>query len=162
MASCLRYDRSGLIPEEALAWVAFRTPEPMWVEEPLASAVGKPAQVGAPPGAGRGQNCWLGKGLQWWSWPLCITQQQHLASILPWPSETFPVVELLTPFPSGCLFTTNSCLFPGSALQTLIFSIQPSSAPGDIQSRTHRAAAWAMCTVLTLFCLPQTACCVLH
>lgn len=32
--------------------------------------------------------------------------------------QTFLILEILTAVPSGCLFTANSSLFPGSALQT--------------------------------------------
>lgn len=91
VASCLRQERSGLIPEEALAWVAFRTPEPVWVEEPLVLAVGKPAQVVLLPMLAEARTGGWRRGLQYWSWPFCITPQWHLASILPWPSENSPV-----------------------------------------------------------------------
>ena len=46
--------------------------------------------------------------------------------------QTFPVVELLIPVPSGCLFTAKSCPLPGSALQTPF-----SSTPAAPQQETH-------------------------
>ena len=49
--------------------------------------------------------------------------------------QTFPLVELLTSVPLGCLFTANSCPLPGSTLQTLFSSTQPPSATGDTQLR---------------------------
>ena len=47
--------------------------------------------------------------------------------------QTLPIVELLTPVPSGCLFTANSCSLPGSMLQTPLSSTQPPFATGDSQ-----------------------------
>ena len=45
-------------------------------------------------------------------------------------------MELLTPVPSGCLFTANSCPVPGSALQTPLPSTQPHSTPVDTRGDT--------------------------
>ena len=44
---------------------------------------------------------------------------------------TFLVVELPTPVPSGCLFTTNSCFLPGSVLQIPLSSTQHPSTTDD-------------------------------
>ena len=83
--------QAGEVRTLALAWVAFRTPEPVWVEEPLVLAVGKPAQVVLLPMLAEARTGGWRRGLQYWSWPFCITPQWHLASILPWPSENSPV-----------------------------------------------------------------------
>ena len=57
----------------------------------------------------------------------------------PWwpglPPQTFLAVEPFPPAASVCLLTANSCPLPGSTLQTLLSSTQPSSAPGDTQFR---------------------------
>ena len=47
----------------------------------------------------------------------------------------FPVVDLLTPACSGCLFTANSCLLPGSMLQIQLSSTQVPSTTRDTQFR---------------------------
>ena len=47
------------------------------------------------------------------------------------PLQTFLVVELLTPSPSG-FFTANSCPLPGSSLQTSLSSTLP-----PLQQETH-------------------------
>ena len=80
-----------------------------------------------------GAGAW-GRGLQWRPCPLHTTQQWHLASMVSLASSAnFPVVELLTPIPSGCLFTANSCPFPGPTLQT------PCSSTPHTHQETHNS-----------------------
>ena len=64
--------------------------------------------------------------------PLCITQQWRFAFVAVCVSSTaFPVVDFLTPVPSGCLFTANSSPSTMSVLQTPCSSTQPLCAPAD-------------------------------
>ena len=93
--------------------------EPTWVVA-LPSAWGEGASTG-------------GKGLQWWVFPLSITQQRRSAlwwfRLLP---QAFLFIELLPyPIPSGFLLTAHSSPRPESALQTPHFSTQPLSAAVD-------------------------------
>ena len=71
-------------------------------------------------------------GLQWQ--PSLCTPLNNGALFLRWSGlllQTFLVVELLSPIPSVCLFTANSCPLPGSTLQAPLSSTQPPSTPGD-------------------------------
>ena len=48
--------------------------------------------------------------------------------------QTFLIAELLTPVPSGCLFTASSCPLPGSTLQTHFPALSP-----PLHQETHDA-----------------------
>ena len=98
-------------------------------EEPLALAVGKPAQVVLAEARTGG---WR-RGLQYWSWPFCITPQWQLASILPWPSENSPVWNSLPPSLQDAFSQPIAVLSLG-LLSKPQPSTQPSSAPGDTQN----------------------------
>ena len=76
------------------------------------------------------------------------------------PLQAFPVVELLTPVPSGCLFIANSCCLPGSTLQTLLPSNQPLFHDRRPMTLAGVCSAQTICSVLTLSCLPQTVLCI--
>ena len=67
--------------------------------------------------------------------------------------QTFLVGELLTPVPSGCLFTDNSCPLPGSTFQTSLSSIPPTSTIGDTQLRLECAGWQYRPSVQFLLCL---------
>lgn len=76
-------------------------------------------------------------------------------------AQTFLVVELFSPFPSGCLFTANSCLLPG----LLSKSHFPAPIPcctwrRKTQAGVCRAAAKSIHLGLTLSCLSQTSYCI--
>ena len=63
----------------------------------------EPTRVVARPSAGGGGASTGGEGLQWWVFPLGITQQWR--SVLWWfrlPPQAFLAAEHLTPIPSGC------------------------------------------------------------
>ena len=104
---------------------------------------------------------WWRRGLQWRPYPLCATQQWRLASMVAWAFlQTFPVVERLTPIPSGCLFTANSWSPPS------VHSPNPTfQHPAPLLTRRHatqagvsRAVAQTICLSLTLSCFPETCC----
>ena len=94
----------------------------MQVEETLAQGGSRPAQVGALPVPAEAEEAssWR-KGST-----LCVPLNND--TLLLWYLRLFPqtflVVKLLTPVPSGCLFTANSCPLPGFALQTPLSSSQ--------------------------------------
>ena len=72
-----------------------------------------------------------------------------------WPSllpQNFPVVELLSPVTSGCLFTANSCPLPWSTLQLPLSSTQLPSATGDTHLRLGCTGLWHIpCVQILLF-----------
>ena len=102
-----------------------------------------------PAGGGRGYNGGCA--------PCTPLNKDALLLWCPWLFlQTFPFVELLTPVPSGCLFTANSCPLPGSALQTPLSSTQPPFTTGDSQLRLE-------CTELRCRpCLPFLLCPAFH
>lgn len=57
-------------------------------------------------------------------------------------SQTFPVVEFLTPIPSGCLFAANSFPFPGSSLQIPCSSTQHLFTLADTQLSLGHSELW--------------------
>lgn len=52
--------------------------------------------------------------------------------------QTFPVLEPVTPFPTGCLFKDNSCPLPGSACQTPLSSMHDSQLRLGCAELQHR------------------------
>ena len=115
----------------------------------------EPTQVVALPSAVGGGASTGGEGLQWWVFPLGITQEWR--SALCWfslPPQAFLFIELLPyPIPSGFLLTAHSSPLPGSALQTPHFSTQPLSTAADTLSGwVGRTGVSTLCTGLTLSC----------
>ena len=78
--------------------------------------------------------CWqVGRErLWWWLHPLCMTQQDHLASMASWLSSTgISHHDLLPRNPSIPLSAVNSCPCPGIAPQSINSSSQPLCLLGD-------------------------------
>ena len=75
-----------------------------------------------------------------------------LLSYLRFFPQTFPVVELLTPVLSGCLFTANNYLLPGSAFQTSLSNTQPPFTTGNSQFRLEHAEVRCRACVQFLLC----------
>ena len=145
----------GLIPKEALGCVALRPPESMQVggdpslrgrrAHSNRSPFQCPQRLKNPEGGERACN-----GSSAPSTPL-----NNDALFLWCPGlfpQSFPVVELLTPVPSGCLFTANWSPLPGSTLQTPLSSTQPPFTTGNLQLSQECSELWGTPYVQFLLC----------
>ena len=85
--------------------------------------------------------CWhVGRERLWrWLYPLCMTQQYHLASMAAWLSSTdISHHNLLPQVPSVHLSTVNSRPCPGIVPQSVCFSCQLLCLLGDL----HPCLGW--------------------
>ena len=128
----------------------------MQVEEAVAWGEGEPGQVGAPHSRRSLKPVGGEKGCNGGPIPCAPLNNDALLLWCPrLPLQTFVVVELLTPVPSGCLCTANSCPLPGSMFQTPLYSTQPPSTTGDTQLRLGcvrlRHRPWAQFSLCPAF-----------
>ena len=148
---------------EALAVVELRTLEPvhqgdLGLRGGWACSDGCPSQCPQRQGAGG-----LGRELQWRSHPLHATQQWHLVSIMLLDSsENFPGCEAPYSCPFRLSLHSQQLSPPWIHSPNCTFQHPASLNPWrhTTQAGVCRAVAWAMHTVLTLSCLPQTSCCI--
>ena len=102
-----------------------------------------------------------GRSLQWWSCPLCVIEQWHLASMVAWLSSAkFSSCGAPHSLPFRMSPHSKWYPLPEFSLQGPLFNTQALSIPGDSQLRlecTGRASQ-TKCISPTLFCLPQTGC----
>ena len=109
-----------MIPKKTLGWVVLRTLGSM-----QAGGAGESAMMASPPSA---------LGDRWWERG-CNCTALRINTLFLWRPRLFPqtflLVELLTPVPSGTVPSGNSCSLPGSVLPTSLFSNQSTSTTGD-------------------------------
>ena len=98
--------------------------------------------------------------LWWWLYPLCMTQQYHLASIALWLSSTvISHHDLLPHIPLTCPSTINSCPGPRIAPQSLNSSSQLLHLLGNLHPWPGYVwlRQWVY-MILIRFRLPQISC----
>ena len=111
--------------------------------------MGKPAQMAAPSSACRSISQQVRKGVVMAAPPLAChsTMKPYFYGVL----DIFHRLSqfwspLLTPFPTGCLFKDNSCPLPGSAFQTLLYSMHDSQPRLGCAGLQHRPCTqFALC-----------------
>ena len=106
--------------------MVLRTLGSMRAERYLAGGAGESALMASSPSA---------LGDRWWERG-CNCTALSINTLFLWCSRLFPqtflLVELLTPVPSGTVPPGNSCSLPGSVLPTSLFSNQSTSTTGDL------------------------------
>jgi len=108
--------------------------------------------------------CWPvgGERLWWWLYPLCVTQQYHLASMAAQLSSTCISHHSLLPhIPSISVSTVKSSPRPGIVPQSLNFTSQPLLLLGNLHLCPGHVCMYVSnkdCLILILFRLPQISC----